>query len=313
MIRKSPPDISVVLITYNHALYIDEAMRSIFNQDFNGVIELVIADDASSDDTIAVIKNYENKDSRFVFRYLANDKNLGITKNYQRAFAACNGKYAAVLEGDDMWINKGKLTKQTKILDEHAEIVLCSSNYFTWNEDAGRYQARTPVTRYGFVYYDTPYIIRDNLPGNFSACVYRVETLRKIPKELFEYKVYDWGVNIFVGTHGLFAYMHEPLSAYRIHNQGVWSQMNSAEKINEQIQAAEKYNELTNGRYNEEFKNLIRKLKISQSVKSAKNIFFLRKFLKKIKLIMVAITPPIFLSILRLILPPIVRSLISRV
>lgn len=313
MTRKSPPDISVVLITYNHALYIDGAMRSIFNQDFNGMIELIIADDASSDNTIEIIKKYENKDSRFIFRYLAQDKNLGVTKNYQRAFAACTGKYAAIIEGDDMWTNKEKLTKQTKVLDDHAEIVLCSSNYFIWNEDAGRYRTRTSVDQTGFMYYDTPYIIDNNLPGNFSACVYRVETLRKIPKELFEHKLYDWGINIFVGTHGLFAYMHEPLSTYRIHDQGVWSQMSSVQKLNEQIETAEKYNEMTGRRYETEFNYLIRRLKINQSLESNTNILFFRKFLKRLKRLAVSITPPFFISILRLILPPIVFLFISRI
>jgi glycosyltransferase involved in cell wall biosynthesis len=308
----SAPKLSVLLVTYNHAAYVGEALDSVFRQDFLGEIELVVADDASSDDTVNIIRSYENRDPRFTFRYLPNDRNLGITRNYQRAFAACSGEYIAVIEGDDIWVHRSKLTKQVALLDEHLECVLCASNYFIWNKDAGRYTARTSADHPGFMYFDTPFIINDNLPGNFSAIVYRSEVLKKLPEALFELKAYDWAVNICAGMHGLFAYLHEPLSAYRVHDKGAWSGLKLAEKLSEQIHSAEQYNKLTNNLYESEFNELIHRLKHRQIVAEHVNTFGLRQTARRVKRVLKAVTPPIVISIVRLLLPPAVLRLLAR-
>lgn len=307
------PKISILLITYNHSSYIDEALASILRQDYEGEIDLIIADDASTDETIDIIRSYEVSDVRFKFRYLSNNNNIGITKNYQRAFAACESDYVAIMEGDDIWVHRSKLTKQVALLEEHAECVLCGSNYFVWNKDAGRYTLRTAVERSGFMYMDTPHIIKDNLPGNFSACVYRVDVLRRLPAALFEIKAYDWAVNICASMHGLIAYIHEPLSAYRVHQKGAWSGLETVEKLSGQIEAARQYNVLTDKLYNKEFNELIRILRRRKLIMQKTNVFGAWRVMHGSKRIIKALTPPAFIHILRYLLPPIIISLISRV
>ena len=59
--------LSILLVTYNHERYIRQALSSLFGQIIKGPIELIIADDGSSDGTVNIIREYERKDSRFHF------------------------------------------------------------------------------------------------------------------------------------------------------------------------------------------------------------------------------------------------------
>lgn len=309
----SQPKLSIILVSYNHAEYVGEAMESIFRQDYHGEIELIVADDASSDNTVEIVRSYEKLDPRFSFRYLPNEINVGITKNYKRAFAACTGEYIAIIEGDDIWLHRSKLSKQVALLEERAECVLCASNYIIWNHEGGRYSTRTSVEPSGFMYIDSPFIINDNLPGNFSAIVYRAAIIKKLPPKLYELKAYDWAINICAGMHGLLAYIHEPLSAYRVHAKGAWSGLQSIDKIREQIACAEAYNDLTGKFYDVEFSNLIQRLKYHEIVAERVNTRGVRKAFRLAKRAAKALTPPILVSVLRAVLPPAVLSLISRI
>src|SRR5467141_1026888 len=91
------PKLSVLLVTYNHEGYIRQALDSVLMQETDFDFEIVVADDYSQDSTIAVIKEYQAKHPQL--RILSSERNVGITRNYQRGFAACRGEYIAVLEG----------------------------------------------------------------------------------------------------------------------------------------------------------------------------------------------------------------------
>lgn len=312
MSQHDKPKVSVLLVTYNHQPYIAQAVESVFNQDYDGAIEIVVADDCSTDNTVEIIRQFMNVDPRFSFRFLESNENLGITKNYRRAFAACDTEYVAVLEGDDAWTHRSKLTKQITVLDDCLECVLCASNYFIWNEEIARYTSRTTVDRLGFMYMDSRFVIGDNLPGNFSACVYRLSALRKIDSGLFDLKAYDWAVNICVGMFGTLAYVHEPLSIYRVHGGGAWSGLSTANKIQDQLDAIDQYDKFTNGIYEYEFGELRRKLKQRQLLEKGSSALGVRAGLRGVKRAIRMATPPILLQILRWILPPAVFLIISR-
>ncbi|AYZ67545.1 glycosyltransferase [Burkholderia multivorans] len=306
------PRISVLLVTYNHEEYVADALKSIINQNYDGFIQIVVADDASTDGTLAVIKGYEGIDSRFSFKYLDSTKNRGITRNYQRAFAECETEYVAVLEGDDLWTHRKKLTKQIGIMDDCSECVMCASNYFIWDEGGARFTSRTSVDSLGFMYIDSRYIIGDNLPGNFSACMYRTSALRRIDQRLFDLKAYDWAVNICIGMQGLIAYAHEPLSIYRVHGGGAWSGLSSADKIQEQLDAVDAYDKFTNGIFAHEFGTLRRNLKQRQLLEKGSSAVGVKAGLRGVKRAVKMLTPPVMIHLARLVLPPAFFVMLTR-
>ena len=118
------PLISVSVVTYNHADYIKDALNSILAQSFDGKVEIVVADDCSTDETLEIVNRYA-KDAPDIFRVISSETNRGAMLNGRRAYNACRGKYVAILDGDDYWTDVEKLEKQYRFLESNADYVMC--------------------------------------------------------------------------------------------------------------------------------------------------------------------------------------------
>lgn len=306
-------NISVLLVTFNHQKHIRQALDALIEQRFDGTIELVVADDKSTDDTLTIIREYEGKDPRFAFKYLDYSENLGITKNYKRGFAACTGEYVAVLEGDDYWTSPLKLQRQAEFLRDHWESDLCSVNYFVYVEDSAQISARVAASQ-GYRLISARELIADNIVGNFSTCMYRRTALTRIPDKLFDIKSYDWITNIVIAKSTLIGFLEEPMSVYRLHGGGVWTQTPHIEKLKAQLDLLPAYDELTEFVFHDDFEKLGTHLrhviKVSQigHVTEAVSQPVLRAVPAFVRY-----TPPIILMMLKLIVPVAVKDLLSRV
>lgn len=112
--------VSVAMLTYNHEKYIRQALDSILMQKRSFEIEIVIGDDCSCDNTVKIIKEYEDIYPGII-RLLPRKKNIGVTANLYEVCKVCKGKYIAFLEGDDYWIDNQKLQKQVDFLEENPQ------------------------------------------------------------------------------------------------------------------------------------------------------------------------------------------------
>lgn len=124
--------ISVIMITYNHERYIEQAIESVLIQEGNFELELLIGNDKSPDRTKEILKKYMN-DKRI--KIYNREKNLGAVKNLWDLCIKATGDYIAILEGDDFWTDKFKLTKQLDILEKNKEIILCYTDSNIINEN----------------------------------------------------------------------------------------------------------------------------------------------------------------------------------
>ncbi len=305
--------LSVLLVSYNHEKHIHQALQSIFRQVIDGPIELVIADDGSSDGTLDIIKEYEEKDSRFHFKYLDNTSNLGITRNYQRGFAACAGAYVAILEGDDYWVSPIKLQRQYDFLDAHWECGLCSVNYFVYEEACAQFTARAAIGN-GHRFLGARDLIADNLVGNFSTCMYRKSALDALPWELFEIKSYDWIVNICVARQSLIGFLEEPMSVYRLHSSGIWTQTPRIEKLKVQLDLIPAYDALTDHIFHADFDLLASQLRHLITVSQlghatevvARPVAFVLSGMQDYM-------PPALMTLARSLVPPILKRFLVKV
>ena len=127
------PKVSIHMCTYNRAQYIIQAVDSVLIQTCTD-FELLILDDASTDNTEEILRPYL-ADSRI--RYIKNERNLGITKNRNKALSLSLGEYVAVLDSDDYWIDKTKLQRQVEFLDTHPKYSLVGT-YMHVVDDAGK-------------------------------------------------------------------------------------------------------------------------------------------------------------------------------
>ena len=92
--------ISISTISYNHVDYIRDCIEGFLIQKTNFPIEILIHDDASTDGTEEIIREYEAKYPDII-KVLTTKKNVGAMKNSIRTIKACTGKYIALCEGDD--------------------------------------------------------------------------------------------------------------------------------------------------------------------------------------------------------------------
>ena len=97
MIKTNSLKISVLMSVYNGEKYLREAIDSILNQTFTN-FEFIIIDDASTDDSNAIIKKYTDKRIKLV----ENPQNMGLTKSLNRGLKISLGKYIARLDSDDL-------------------------------------------------------------------------------------------------------------------------------------------------------------------------------------------------------------------
>ncbi len=95
--------ISVVVVTYNSSTTVVETLESIYNQTYP-MLELIVSDDHSTDDTISIVKKWVKKNAdRFCnVRILVGKHNHGVTKNCNIGIHNANGKYVQLIAGDDI-------------------------------------------------------------------------------------------------------------------------------------------------------------------------------------------------------------------
>lgn len=119
--------VSVVMITYNHRPYIEQAVRSILDQRVDFGIELLIGEDCSTDGTRDLVLQFERQNPGRV-RAIMSEKNLGAHGNLARTEGAVCGKYVAYCEGDDYWNEPTKLAQQVEFLERRPDYSLVHSH-----------------------------------------------------------------------------------------------------------------------------------------------------------------------------------------
>jgi glycosyltransferase involved in cell wall biosynthesis len=125
MISKNVPLVSVVMITYQHEKFIQQAVESILIQEYAGQIELIVANDHSPDDTDSIInKIIKEHPCGSWIKYTNHTVNIGMMDNFIWALQQAKGKYIALCEGDDYWTDPLKLQKQVEYLENNEKYVL---------------------------------------------------------------------------------------------------------------------------------------------------------------------------------------------
>lgn len=117
--------VSVVIITYAQEAYIRQAIDSVLMQEAYFDYEIIVGEDNSPDNTRDILLEYKEKYPE-KFTLILRDRNVGATQNLYDAFIRCKGKYIAILEGDDYWIDSNKLQIQKEFLDKNSEFIAVS-------------------------------------------------------------------------------------------------------------------------------------------------------------------------------------------
>ncbi|WP_299334731.1 glycosyltransferase family 2 protein [uncultured Psychroserpens sp.] len=141
------PLVSIITITYNHIDYIQQCLDSLINQDTNFEFEILLGDDCSNDGTRELCIDYAKKYPSVIRLFLhERENNIAIDGrpsgrfNYVYNFTKAKGKYIAVCEGDDFWVDSKKLQKQIDFLEINPTYSFCWTRFNVLNNSTGELQ-----------------------------------------------------------------------------------------------------------------------------------------------------------------------------
>lgn len=243
--------VSVLMITYNHENYIRQAIEGVLMQKVNFDFELVIANDASPDNSDSIINDViKINNTNAQINYIKRESNLGINSNYFDAYSKCQGKYIATCEGDDYWIDPFKLQKQVDFLEANPEYVIHSGKAKLLEQNKFQEIVGNPLSKN--IYEMSDFSTRNNLI-NCTVMYRRVPISFKPLKNLI---FGDWMLYVLLlskKSSNLAYCSDEVYSVYRLHPNGIMQtlkkQYDNYVAFIHQFEAVKKY---SNTKYTEE-------------------------------------------------------------
>ncbi|SDA96361.1 Glycosyl transferase family 2 [Algoriphagus alkaliphilus] len=219
------PLVSVCMITFNQAEFIQRSIEGILMQNVDFDFQLLIANDASPDCTEELVNKYIHdypKGNRI--KYIRHSKNFGMMANFIFALKECNGKYIALCEGDDYWTDPYKLQKQVDFLEANSDFVLCYhpvNVLFPDGQIDEDYHVKGIIDKSESNIYDLAAI------GNYihtPSVVFR-NLLNTYPDSFNETPIGDYFLWMLLAQHGKIKKLPDVMAIYR-HGVGVHSTQN---------------------------------------------------------------------------------------
>lgn len=214
--------VSVICCTYNHEKYIREALDSFIMQITDFQFEVLVHDDASTDGTAHIIREYEEKYPELIVPIYQkeNQYSKGIRFSKEYIFPRVKGKYIAICEGDDYWIDPYKLQKQYDAMEEHPEVDMCAHSAIKKRngETVGLIKPREKKC-----IIKTEDVILGG--GGFFATnslFYRTDMRRNEPG-FVKHLSFDYTLQIWGSLRGGVLYLPEEMSVYRLSVDGSWT------------------------------------------------------------------------------------------
>lgn len=211
---------TVCCTTYNHERYVSEAIESFLMQETDFPFEIIIHDDASTDGTAKIIREYEERYPRLIRTIIQSENQYSKAGliNPRFVFPEAKGKYLALCEGDDYWTDPGKLQKQVTFLEENPDYAITYSDCQPFDENG-------VVDRdYGGARGDlTATELKKAAPiFTLTSCFRNV--IDEVPLDLMPARYGDMVTWSLLGHHGKGKYLADVMpSAYRVHDRGLHS------------------------------------------------------------------------------------------
>jgi glycosyltransferase involved in cell wall biosynthesis len=228
-VNDTTPLISVWVITYNHAGFIETCLDSILAQETSYPFEICIGEDESSDGTRQICQSYAKKYPDIIRLFLRDRDDTNRTGcagvwqfNFIETFKVCRGKYIATCDGDDFWSDPLKLQKQVDFLEQHPECSGCFHKIGQVDEKGQILCADTGYPPRRQELYSLDYLLQySNFSPMFSV-VFRNHS-EVAPEWIRVAPFGDMIVHAGNLLHGDYGFIDEVMGFYRIHLGGLAS------------------------------------------------------------------------------------------
>ena len=254
--------VSVCVITYNHEKFVSKMLDSLLMQQTTFPYEIVVGDDCSTDNTVGILKDYQQRYPDKI-RLLLQTQNLGLNGKFNalQTFAIAEGEYIAQMDGDDYLTSPHKLQKQVEMLDANPHYSASFHNAMTIYDDQS---APSHLVNY---LTKTEFVL-DDLIGEDELCFIATSSLMFRRQDFADNPDPEWTNlstsgdiprNIMFASRGPIGYIDEVMSVYRKNRGGASFADNhySSDFLFNRIQLYSNINKQFNYKYNDRIeKNL---------------------------------------------------------
>lgn len=217
-------EVSVICNAFNHGKYIRDALEGFVSQRTTFAYEVLVHDDASTDDTAQIIREFENRYPKLIKPIYQSEnqysQHISVSNTYQYPRAA--GRYYALCEGDDYWTDPYKLQKQFDLMEAHPEVDLCACGYSVLDMNTGEIKV-IPSLSAQISIIPARDVIRNG--GGFFATAslfFRAELQKNIP-EFRKLLNFDYTLQIHGALRGGVLFVPDNMCVYRTHVNASWT------------------------------------------------------------------------------------------
>lgn len=283
------PTVSILCPTYNQENYIEKAIDSFLMQETNFPFEIIIHDDASTDNTANIVKIYTEKYPNIIKSIFQEENQYSQEKMILLfLFEKAKGKYYALCEGDDYWIDAKKLQIQIDLMEKNP---VCDMSFHAAEsrQNHDKYGKSIAERADGNKIFSTSEVILGF--GEFcpsASLVFRKDVVLAIPDFYYDAPVGDYFLQIFGSVNGGILYIDKVMSVYRQGVPGSWTsrKMDTVKKekfTQNMILILDKLDMYLNEKYQNEIKEIKSYYVFKMSLSYLKNDMF-TSFKKDIEL-----------------------------
>jgi len=207
--------VSIFLLTYNQEQFIAQTINSILMQKANFNFQIVIGEDCSTDGTRSICETFAEKYSNKIKLLPALEKNIGLIANYMRTIKACEGKYIAICDGDDYWIDENKLQKQVSFLEDNPNYSIVYSKLKKLFPDGTfKESIQRKLKQAG----DFDDLVFENVIPSVTVLFRNRQNISAVPTWITNFPYGDWPTYLWIlKDGGKIHFMDEITAVYRMH------------------------------------------------------------------------------------------------
>lgn len=218
--------VSIHCMAFNHESFIEDAIHGFLIQETSFPFEVLIHDDALTDNTAEIIKSYVEKYPEIIKPIY--QKENTYSKGYKSGFfnlMRVKGKYTALCEGDDFWFDKNKLQMQVEFLEKNPTYVMCGHDVTQIQPDCEIIKESELKLSEDTSYSSNRIALGFNLPS--KAAMWR----SNLPCLGSKMPFGDTFLFSYYGNFGKAYNFKKVMGVYRIHQGGVWSGLTKSEQL----------------------------------------------------------------------------------
>lgn len=235
--------VSIVCNTYNQEKYIGQCLESLVNQKTDYKYEILVNDDASTDNTPNIVREYEKRYPELVKPIYQKENiysNPKISLSWDVQYPRAKGKYLAFCEGDDYWCDEYKLQKQVDAMEKYPECTICTCRVRFMNEAGEPLEEYRPEMGHPIKagLQDSSWLISRTPEYIFQLASVMIDKQRYFDfvashKDLVAITGVSRVMMFTMFSIGKCYYFEEPMSMYRVNSMGSWTQ--GQKNINKQV------------------------------------------------------------------------------